>query len=711
MASYQASLQSVSLVQALQSLPSFSAEFDAAKHAPVIAVNVNELVHTVGMLWGAMRDQRGFLELVEKELARRKTETEVRLQTMQRDIEGLVTQEAKKRQLEDEKVRAEIVTARDEMSKAADQVRRESKEMQEATQRSLDRAINGVKTIVTDVQSRVTDIVSELNNMRAEIQRVGREKDTLGQLVDKVRSEAQSNFTTICSFLGSNSTVVTQAVSNGTEKDTLLKTPALQTLASRIRVTDDKAEATKNELSKISGDVQQMNGSISRLVGDVKSVEQSLLATQQSLKDAILLGDDKLSQRLDLLERGVNAQLAHLSKNVAAGRGGGPSSTPTSDVTVDAAKKGDLEALRASMEAMKQEFLLRFAAKAEQSSVNTSLGSLQDIVSKQEEDIAALFAELRGGGRPRASDASRGASGDVESLRVELGDLVARVDGIENQTQRLQETKADRAELRLALADLAKKLEVGLSELYNQIQQQKARMPSPPQNHQDSTAGRFRCISCNRDAGPLQEQIQERISKSQFPPSPMLVSQASQQQQQQMQQQPRVIVNSRGSAGGGGVVPGMKDYGGGLTSSRKKLMNYYVWLHEKGDGTTVAPGQAQQQQGSRRPMSAGKSRTVPSAESAGCAPADDVRRDSPSRTNSPSHPPSHPWSGAQSGGGNYAERQCGDHGTEDPESVGSDGKYYVGVLSSTLTPTSSALAASRPKSAPLQGRGGNAPAN
>jgi hypothetical protein len=173
----------------------------------------------------------------------------------------------------------------------------------------------------------------------------------------------------------------------------------------------------------------------------------------------------------------------------------------------------------------------------------------------------------------------------------------------------------------------------------------------------DSTAGRFRCISCNRDAGPLQEQINERMTKASFPPSPMLVqpsqSSSQQQQQQQASQQPsqpqRSIVNSRQA------VPGLREYGGSMTTSRKKLMNYYQWLQEKSDHPNPSRP---------RPTSG--------------------RAESP-RTISPSHP----WSG---------ERQCGDHGTPEPEAVGVDGKYYVGVIS-TGTVTSS-----RPRSAPHYGR-------
>jgi hypothetical protein len=48
----------------------------------------------------------------------------------------------------------------------------------------------------------------------------------------------------------------------------------------------------------------------------------------------------------------------------------------------------------------------------------------------------------------------------------------------------------------------------------------------------------------------------------------------------------------------------------------------------------------------------------------------------------------HPWNGSQSGGGEPGERQSGDHGSEDPEAIGSDGKFYVGVKTSGKRPQS-----------------------
>jgi hypothetical protein len=119
-----------------------------------------------------------------------------------------------------------------------------------------------------------------------------------------------------------------------------------------------------------------------------------------------------------------------------------------------------------------------------------------------------------------------------------------------------------------------------------------------------------------------------------------------------------------------------------MTSSRKKLMNYYVWLQEKND-----QGPTQQRS---RPTSAGRGREGQTTEGNTTTP----------RSRSPGS--QHPWSGAQSGNGTYGERQCGDHGTPEPEAVGLDGRYYVGVQSTGQPATSGGRP--RPTSAPVRGR-------
>jgi predicted nuclease of predicted toxin-antitoxin system len=673
MASFQASYQTTTVAQALQSLVQLPGDFDIQKNLPTVSVNAHELVSSVSLLWNAMKDQRGFLETVEKEMARRKTEMEVRFQKMQTDVDTSVAQEARKRQSEDEKLRQEMATMRDEMQKHADAVRRETKESQDAFQRSMDRTVGSVKASVAEAQQKVGDLAIEVSSMKDELARLKGDQSNLQALTDKTRSESQGQFTTLCNFIGASPMVVQQAVSNGSEKEAMLKTPALQTLAQRIRMADEKAEAAKTDAAKAAAEALQLGSSLTKVVGDVSKLELHVNTIDQVLRDAITLGDEKLSQRIDALERGVNAQLAHLGKNSVA-------AAPTVMPSADGANKSDLESLRAAFEQLKHDVGTRIAGKAEQAEVNDAVKAINSVLDRHDQDIATLFAGQ--GAAPSVVPVQRRGSVDADAVKA-LQDLADRVNALEHQCQDLHNVKADRSELRLGLSDLAKKMENGLSELYHQLQNLKKELsqqqvnPYPPAS-QDATAGRFRCISCNRDAGPLQEQIQERLSKSQFPPSPMIVSQAGAQrgtnQSGQGSAPGRSIVQSHQS------VPGLKEYGGSMTSSRKKLMNYYVWLQDKNDHPNP------NQQARSRPTSAGHTRDSNHANGS-ISP----------RSRSPGS--QHPWAGAQSGNGAYGERQCGDHGTPEPEAVGIDGKYYIGV-----TGTTSGGGRPRPTSAPARGR-------
>ncbi|CUF64800.1 Hypothetical protein, putative [Bodo saltans] len=680
MASFQASYQTTTVAQALQALVQLPGEFDMQKNLPTVSVNAHELVSSVSLLWNAMKDQRGFLETVEKEMARRKTEMEVRFQKMQTDVDTAVAQEARKRQSEDEKLRQDMATMRDEMQKHADAVRRETKESQDAFQRSIDRTVGSIKASVADTQQKVGDLALEVSGMKDELARLKGEQSTLQSLTDKTRSESQAQFTTLCNFIGTSPMVVQQAVSNGSEKEAMLKTPALQTLAQRIRMADEKAESAKIDAAKAAAEALQLGSSLTKVAGDVNKLELHVNTMDQVLRDAITLGDDKLSQRIDLLERGVNAQLAHLGKS-----SGSTAAAPAVIQPTDGAKKSEIDSLRAAFEQLKHDVGTRIAGKADQAEVNDAVASINSILDRHDQDIANLLAGQ--GAAPSAAPVQRRGSVDADAVKA-LQDLADRVNALEHQCQDLHNVKADRSELRLGLSDLAKKMENGLSELYHQLQnlkkelsQQQQVNPYPPASH-DATAGRFRCISCNRDAGPLQEQIQERLSKSQFPPSPMIVSQAGAQRtynnssNQGSSAPGRSIVQSHQS------VPGLREYGGSMTSSRKKLMNYYVWLQDKNDHPNP------NQQSRSRPTSAGHTRDANNNGSI-----------SP-RSRSPGS--QHPWAGAQSGNGAYGERQCGDHGTPEPEAVGIDGKYYIGV--NGVSSGGGSNGRPRPTSAPARGR-------
>ena len=637
------STSSLTMIQALQSIGSVAGDFDESKCMPKVHFDAGELVRTVGILWNNMKEQRSFLELVEKEMASRKTEMNVRFKGMQNEMEGILANEAKKRQSEHEKLRGEIHQLRDELSKLNSAIRAEVKEAQDLTQRGVDRSLSAVKLSLTESQGRISDLNASIVNLQEELKKLRGEKDGVSAAGDKLKGELQSQLTTVFAFLGTSWSQAQSAVSNGTEREAFLKTPALASITQRLRLAEEKGEQAKNEAAKANAGVLSVDTSVKKLVEDLSSLRDSITTVDKQIRDLVGDEDKKLSRRIDDLEGKV------LSVK---------SSTPTAIVDTTPAvnaMRAEIDQLAKALKQVRESLLQKadsafLQSKCEQSLLEAVSAKTDLNVEELRRDITELKKHIgtlmtASGQRPDIIS-SPSSDEDFAEIRNELLQL-------RSLCEKLDQNKADKSELVAGLADLAKKTEKALSDFFNMQQTHATRHPSPT-TAQDSTAGRFRCISCNRDAGPLQEQVNERITKSQFPPSTMLVH------GQQQQTQPRNIVNSRQA------VPGLREYGGTMTTSRKKLMNYYVWLQDKNDHPNPTKP---------RPTSATS------------------RKESP-RSNSPSHP----WAGAQSGQGVAGERQCGDHGTPEPEAIGLDGKYYVGVISTGT------VASSRPRSAPHHGR-------
>jgi hypothetical protein len=637
------------MLQMLQTVGSFAGDFDEARNTPKMTFDAGELVRSVGILWSAMKEQRGFLELVEKEMASRKTEMNVRFKGMQNEMEGMLAGEGRRRQHENDKLRAEIQLVRDELLKLGASLQAEMKESQAVTQRGVDRALNSLKVALSDTQTRISDVSGSISNLNGDLQKLRGEQEASGLAAMKLKAELQSQLTTVFSFIGTSWNNAQAAVSNGTEREAFLKTPALASLSQRVRGAEEKGEHAKQEAAKANSAALLVENTCRKLAEDIASLRESIAATDKQIRGVLADEDTKLSRRIDDL-----ATMGFSSK---------ASSSPVVDATpalnalrteVDQLSKtlkglGDAVMHKADVSAL--------SGKCDQTAVDALSAQLTRDVGEMQRDIADLKKAV---GSLMVAAGQRPDIISCPSSEAELDDLRKELTQLRTMCDRLDHQKADKADLIAGLADLAKKTEKALLDFFNVQAAQAARQPSPTQ-HQDSTAGRFRCISCNRDAGPLQEQVNERMTKASFPPSTMLVQgSAGNQQQQQQQQQQRSIVNSRQA------VPGLKEYGGSMTTSRKKLMNYYVWLQDKSDHPNPTKP---------RPTSASASRESP-------------------RTVSPSHP----WPGAQSGQGTAGERQCGDHGTPEPEAVGLDGKYYVGVLSTGT------VSSSRPRSAPHYGR-------
>ena len=145
-----------------------------------------------------------------------------------------------------------------------------------------------------------------------------------------------------------------------------------------------------------------------------------------------------------------------------------------------------------------------------------------------------------------------------------------------------------------------------------------------------STALRFRCLSCNRNAGSLAEGGGGRGGNvGHFPPSSVFLKNEKETRRTPEKTRP----------------------GSPMSTTRKKLLNYYDWLRGKGGQSAMVKAQNLT-----------------------------VEDYSPRRSGSPT------WDGAQSGGGEPKTRQCGDHGSKNPSGIGSDGRFYCGVKTKTVDP-------------------------
>lgn len=648
----------VTLLQALQSVGDLNGVFDVTQNTPKMTFDAGELVRSVGTLWAAMQSQRGFLELVEKEMASRRTEMNVRFKGMQTEMEGMVACEGRRRQQENDRLRAEIQQVRDELAKLTASLQAEMKETQAVTQRGVDRALNGLKVTVSDTQNRIADVNTLVVSLNGEVQKLRGEQEGAGQALAKLKAELQGQLSTAFAFMGTSWNQAYAAVSNGTERDVFLKTPALASLSQRTRLAEEKSDHARQEASKANAGVAIVETTVRKLGEDIAALREALASNDRQVRDLVGEEDKKLSRRIDDLMG------ASLSKK-------GESATVDATPALNALR-GEVDQLTKLLKALSDTVaqkadLTLVQEKANMAFVDAMASQLGRDIAEAQRDINELRKHLGNvmaalGQRPDII-ASPGADAELDALRSELTQLRLTVD-------RLDVHKADKSDLIAGLADLAKKTEKALLDFFNIQAAQAARHSSPTQlqQQQDSTAGRFRCISCNRDAGPLQEQVNERMTKASFPPQTMLVQGATQQQQQPN----RSVVNSRQP------VPGLKEYGGSMTTSRKKLMNYYVWLQDKSDHPNPVK---------------------PRATIASVVQPRNNTSESP-RTVSPSHP----WPGAQSGNGLAGDRQCGDHGTPEPEAVGLDGKYYVGVLSTGTGPLQASSASSRPRSAPNHGR-------
>ena len=607
----------MSFLAMLEEMPAFG-QFDTAANTPIVSFDPKRLVQTVEMLWDNAKRQRLLMEAMEGEMAKRKTETEVRLRTMQNDLEGLVRNEAKRREQEDDSIRAELAKLGSLIDDKIQTVDADARQREDDLQRSVDRTTAAIKGGLLETQGKVSALSVEVDELRRSLASI--QSNNGNADLDGLMRAMDERHGLICSFIGSSPEGVARAVATNNAKEAFLKVPALVDLGGRLRTAESVANAALTDVKSLEGTVSEVADELKTLRAAVDHARESIKECEVRVTDGFGEGDRKLHKRIDDL----------------AGRLTAPAATEGAYAPVPVDVHGSaISSLRDELAELakrvrKAEHDLDDKASLKDVSLKASLEDLDPIWEAVNKLVASVdshtvdIADLKA--RPhhekhhdRVTERIIEPSPPRDDPRI--GEILIRLSDTERMCKHLDDVKADKHEVNAALKDLMKRVEKALNALLARIQDlELAQSPT------DATAGRFKCLSCNRNAGPLQEQLSERMSSSQFPPSTVYVG-----------QRPSSATSRPASA-----IPGMRDYGGGMTSSRKKLMNYYTWLQDRAD----SPGQSTQQE--------------------------------VTRSKSPSL--KHPWPGAQSGNGEAGERQCGDKGSAEPDAIGSDGKFYVGVI-------------------------------
>lgn len=627
--------------------------FDKARNTPTVLFDPLQLVESVAILWEAMKGQKGFMEELESDLSRRRTEMEVRLKKMEGDVNNKISEEALRREKDDDKIRDEIQRLRDEMHTTLAREREEAQEREEALKREVERTTATLKVSVAQTQDDVQQLKNEVAMLKDAINALKGSGEGILPLIERLQKLVDEKHSAICRFVGTTPAGVEKAVAAAAEKDAFLATPALSYLNGKIKAVDALADATSKDVVAVRANLQATDTTVAATKADVVSVKDSLRDTEVRIIDGYMEGDKKLSRRIDDL-------LSKLNAIAASGSGGSVPTMVDSSPAIDALRE-EVDALQSRVRTLEQDMPLKASktdliAKADADVVH-GIQSDVEYLKAQLNALHKLIEELQGRPVPIVERAHPPTAPEIIRERVietkpdprldQLQGLLDRLGDAESQCRHLEEFKADKEDVENSLRNLMRKIERLLNDILARLQQ----LEDHGRDTRDSTAGRFRCLSCNANAGPLSENVSERISGGQFPPSHLYV-QAS-----------KINPPSGGSQhrpGSAPSVPGMKTYGGGLTTSRRKLMNYYSWLQDKSQGDG---GQYQDAEASTTPRG-GYSSRPPSAGS------------------------KRPWDGAQSGGGEPGDRQSGDHGSEDPEAIGSDGKYYIGVKTSGKRPQS-----------------------
>ncbi|KAJ9464659.1 hypothetical protein DIPPA_24831 [Diplonema papillatum] len=509
------------------------------------------------------------------------------------------------------------------------------------------------------------------------------------RVVTEQQASAEADIGDIFAILHTTREKSRTAREAGSLKEMLRQTQAIRTLAKADKEHEAQGEDTVKKLSSLEGSLHQVQSSLDEFVTDVKSSREAAAGEVAREAEGLLQQVNDVRDELRMLTAGVimkdavdafalKEELQDAQRVMRAKFGAvNDQVTAASDEREALARalqgKVDVECVASKMDRVDVESAVSGVSQR----INRAfedLDHVKDELHFQKEQLsiaAAEVARLASSGLTEPPSSKRDARATVSSpepdapsrrtstarrsnassniawatpadksvppdgarqlTTSEVTDtevllLAERVGGLESGLLSMAERKVDRGDLE------------GI--LFAALDHQYRRIDNPTSGDgPESTALRFRCLSCNRAANSL--AMGDGMVHQNFPPSAIFGGKEIDQQRKTptAKEKLNICIPS--------VTPGPSQPGQ-VSTTRRKLLEYYAWLRTKAEGRS-SPVQ--------------------------------LEVDDNTSTFSPKRCPSPTWDGAQSGGGEPRVRQCGDHGSPSPISIGTDGRFYAGVRS------------------------------
>lgn len=678
---------------------------DVGALRPTTTIHADGMIDSIRTLWSVTSDQRSLFEQMEKESTRRRLEAEVKANNMQSYLEGLIQQESRRRQSENEKMRADLQKAKEDTATMGEQIRSDVKTIDQGMRESLSSLSTSLRAQVLSMHESLNETRNEVSAANASALKANEGVLSCEKKLNYYADTFAKDIATLYRLIGVSKDDAQTAVARGTEKECMLQSPALLHLSRLCKGVSDKMDLLAREMAATQQTVTEcVNrvGHVEQEAAKIRPLSERLSAVELDLRNCISSEDSKLLEKIIDLEKRLSMMNQRLN-NAVLMPASAPNVSATSTSAMEAYDDTPLWSVVNDLRARLQDLAGQVQSRCSNERAD-ELQNMLDQLSQRVEHLASLPATSSSDAAVTAPPAFQPHQRmyDAQALlaiKDSLTALEARVSQTEDNCKSLQANKVDRKELAAAIRDAMAAFEQALNHLYGELQKLAAlaseNQAGGGQGDKDATAGRFRCLSCNRDAGPLQEQIRERLSQMQFPPSNVLLGRAMGDGGSAASHAAGGRADSpiRGgdgtrppsrAAGGAALaphhqaVPGLKDgYGGPhMTASRRKLQNYYDSLQRA----------QQSRAGQATHMNAFVNGTT------------QPLRPEVLSTHSGGH------HSAQAGGGDGPTTlSSAEAASAGP--LGADGRYYVGVVSGASGGSGSAPPSAsgrvRPKSAPM----------